>query len=117
MTRKEEESLEKLEARYKELNALINEMDYILYGDGYDDFIHGKSQKYQFTSLQKLSDLRYEYADERSEICTRISRLKREKYKSMNQSVLNFGCYNDVHTPKVVSSNRNRFCAIKGISL
>lgn len=117
MTQREEDSLEKLESRYKKLNTLISEIDNVLYGDGYDEFVQGKSKKYQFTSLQRLSDLRYEYADERSAVCDKISRLKREKYKNMNQNVLNFGCYNDVHTPKIVGSNRNRFCAIKGISL
>lgn len=117
MTEKESTSLEKLELRYKELNKHINELDYILYGEGYKDFISGESDKWQSESIQELSDLRYSYAVERGKICDKIRKLKLSKYNYVNKRVMSFGCFNDLHTPKPTPSAKNHLSAIRGISL
>lgn len=110
-------SIEELESELKSVKNQIKDVDKILYGPDFEKQLAYMTRRESNKFTNELTDKRYRLVKYRDEIEHTYRKKKLEQNKNFNQSVLKFGAYTDVHTPKIKPSGKGYFSAIKGISL
>lgn len=110
-------SIEELENELKSVKNQIREVDKILYGPDFEKQLTYMTRREANKFTDELTDKRYRLVIYRDELEGAYRKKKLAQNKDFNKSILKFGAYTDVHTPKIKPSGKGHFSAIKGISL